>query len=153
MRFLVDGYNVTKRDPATAASSLAEQREALVARLVTRGADLLGNAPIVVVFDGAEGGSGGERRGAVEVRYARGESADEAIVAMAGPGDVVVTSDRGLGQRVTSGGATAVGAEMCFDARRPKRRAGRYPTSSIGLPRGANEITRELKGLWLDEEE
>ena len=68
MRFLVDGYNVTKQDPATAELGLAEQREALVARLAVRGRDLLGTGEIVVVFDGVHGGSAEARRGPVEVR-------------------------------------------------------------------------------------
>ena len=52
MRYLVDGYNITRRDPATASLPLCEQREALLVRLATRGADLLGVGPIVIVFDG-----------------------------------------------------------------------------------------------------
>ena len=44
MLYLVDGYNVTRRDPATSELSLLGQRDALVARLRVRGRDLLGNA-------------------------------------------------------------------------------------------------------------
>lgn len=154
MRFLVDGYNVTKRDPATASLPLDAQREALVARLAVRGRDLIGTGPIVVVFDGVLGGTGTRGRGSVQVRYSRGESADDLIVRLAAEGDAtVVTSDGGLAWRVSSEGARVLSAEMCFEARKPKRRGAPPGGWSAGLPRGANAITRELKDLWLNDEE
>lgn len=153
MRFLVDGYNVTKRDPSTASLSLADQRVALVRRLAVRGADLLGTGEIVVVFDGVLGGGADERQGAVRVRYTHGEVADELIVRLAAPGVTVVTSDGELARRVEAAGASVLGSECCLEARKAKRRGGRYPAGLAGLPKGANEITRELKKLWLDDEE
>lgn len=154
MRYVVDGYNVTKRDPATSGLPLEAQREALVARLAVRGRDLLGPGEVTVVFDGAEGGGGEARRGSVTVRYARGESADDVVVRLAtGPGVVVVTSDGGLARRVAGPGVRVVGAESCFEGRAARRTRGRYPAGTVGLPPGANEITRELKDLWLTDEE
>lgn len=154
MRFLVDGYNVTKRDPATASLPLEAQREALVARLAVRGADLLGAGPVTVVFDGIAGGVSTRGRGVVEVRFSRGESADDVIARLAVGGDVtVVTSDTALTWRVSAEGARVLPADTCFEARRPKRRKAPPPGGSSGLPRGADAITRELKDLWLDDEE
>jgi predicted RNA-binding protein with PIN domain len=103
MLYLVDGYNVTHRDPATVESSLADQREALVARLRVRGADLLGKGRIVVVFDG-ESGPGLSTGGGVpvEVVYAHQHSADDEIVRIASRSKsplVVVSSDRALAAR------------------------------------------------------
>lgn len=154
MRYLVDGYNVTKRDPATSRFSLEDQREALVARLATRGAGLLGPGPIMVVFDGASGaGVGTFRRGPVEVRFSRFESADDLIARLAEEGGVtVVTSDTGLAIRVGAHGARVLNAEVCFEGR-AVRRGARYPASSAGLPNGANKVTEELKKLWLDDKE
>lgn len=153
MRFLVDGYNVTKRDPATAGLPLAGQREALVARLAVRGRDLLGPGEIVVVFDGVTGGGAGSRRGIVEVRYARGESADDVLVRLAGAGTCVVSSDDEVARRASAAGARVLATDTCFEARKPKRRGRGHPVSGGGLPRGAKEITRELKELWVDREE
>mgnify|MGYP001049226094 CR=1 FL=1 len=154
MRYIVDGYNVVMRDPATTEMDLAAQREALVARLATRGAGLLGSGPIVIVFDGASGTSGGEVRGPVEVRYSSGETADDVIARLAqGGGVTVVTSDVDLAARARAGGATVLDAESCFASRRVTRRTKRYPAASAGLPRGAHEITAELKKLWLSDEE
>lgn len=154
MRFLVDGYNVTKRDPSTSSLPLEAQREALLARLSVRGRDLLGIGQITVVFDGVAGGGAKSSRGSVEVRYTRGESADDVIVRLAEGGDVtVVTSDSGLAWRASSAGARVLSAEMCFESRRPKRRGAPPRGGGSGLPRGAHEITRELKDLWLNDEE
>jgi predicted RNA-binding protein with PIN domain len=154
MRYLIDGYNVTRRDPATRDLDIAEQRDALVARLAVRGADLLGAGPLVVVFDGQRGGGADSRRGAVEVRYSRGETADDLIARLAtGAGDTVVTSDTGLAERVRVRGGAVIGAEACFEGRRARRRGGRYPASTVGLPPGANKVTEELKRLWLTDGE
>lgn len=156
MRFLVDGYNVTRSDPATREGSLEAQREALVARLAARGHDLLGSGEITVVFDGVAGGGPEARRGAVRVRYAhRPDSADDLIVRLAGGGGVtVVTSDTGLADRVRALGADVIASASCFEAvRRRRRGAGRYLASTAGLPPGANQITAELKELWLKDGE
>lgn len=154
MRYLVDGYNVTKRDPATSRLSLEQQREALVARLATRGTGLLGPGPIMVVFDGVpDAGVGTFRRGPVEVRFSRLESADDLIARLAEEGGVtVVTSDTGLAIRVGAHGARVLSADVCFEGRAVKPHP-RYPASSAGLPKGANKVTEELKKLWLDEKE
>ena len=82
--YLVDGYNVTKGDPATARLSLESQRDELVARLRSRGEQLLGRGSIVVVFDGdvsmAQVGLRASATHPVEVVYSRGVRADDAIV-------------------------------------------------------------------------
>ena len=165
MLYLIDGYNVTRSDPATASSGLEEQREALARRLASRHSELLGAGRIVLVFDGSDaGGVSSSRRGPVEIRFSRGESADDVIVRLAAaePGPItLVTSDRSLADRVReiAGGGTHVWPrERLYQDARPKRRARRgksgYPGRAAGLPPGANRITQELKELWLlDDEE
>ena len=117
MLYLVDGYNVTHRDPATGSLSLLEQREALVARLRVRGRDLLGSGRIVVVFDG-EGGPGLSTGGGVpvEIVYAHARSADDEIVRIAATSKdsvVIVSSDRGLMERAQAhAGAQARSARL-----------------------------------------
>ncbi len=158
---IVDGYNVTRSDEATRKLSLAEQRDSLVARLRARGRDLLGPGRILVVFDG-EGGVGaatGEDT-PVEVVFSRGESADEVIVrraASAGEKVVLISSDRGLRERVaavvTSGRTDVRGCSSAWESRRPKRRGkGAFLAGSAGMPAGANKITEEMKRVWLDKE-
>lgn len=166
MLFLVDGYNITKGDPATCALSLEAQRDTLVARLRTRGAQLLGSGHIVVFFDGETGMPQGptERSASypVEVVYARGVSADDAIVEraarQAGAAVCIVSSDVELVERARAhaGASLQVRArESAYDSakRTARRGAGRGPARDAGLPPGANEITKELKGLWLEDEE
>ncbi len=164
MLYLVDGYNVTHRDPVTSSLSLLEQREALVARLRVRGRDLLGSGRIVVVFDG-QGGPGLSTGGGVpvEIVYAHAGSADDEIVRIAAKATgsvVIVSGDRELLERAQAqAGARLEGrdASCCFEAAgkgsRRKTRARGSIARDAGLPRGANAITRELKDLWLDGDE
>lgn len=154
MRYVVDGYNVTKQDPATAALDLEGQREALVARLATRGADLLGRGTIVVVFDGVEGGGADYRRGPVLVSFSRAGKADGLIVSLAGPDTTVVTSDVELSARVRERKASVLPSERVFEgARRAPRTPKRPAPIDDGLPHGHRRVTEELKRIWLGEEE
>ena len=164
MLYLVDGYNVTHSDPATSSLAIEEQRGTLVARLRTRGADLLGRGRIVVVFDGAESTvSPSTGTTPVRVQFARGQTADDLIVKLAeeteGP-VCVVTSDGGLASRLKgalSGRVEIRPRESVYDAAGGgRRRAGRTRSGrddgSFGVPPGGRAITKELEGLWLDEE-
>ncbi len=161
--FLVDGYNVTRSDPATRASDLSEQRDALVRRLAARGAGLLGAGELVVVFDGRGVPSSRERHGPVTVRFAADhDSADDLIVTLAaratGP-VTLVSSDRELAERVRAHRGTrpvtVLPRERVFEAAAPAtgrkgRKARGLGGSTAGMPKGANRITAELKDLWLE---
>jgi predicted RNA-binding protein with PIN domain len=163
MLFLVDGYNVTRSDPATTRLTLEEQRTALVQRLRARGAQMLGTGPIVVIFDGAQGSAGAPVDSApVRVVFARSGSADDAIVRAVGGATgtvVVVSNDRELRGRVAvhaRGDVESRPASACFEAAgKGAERKGRRPSPprDVGLPAGANKITKELKDLWLGEDE
>lgn len=159
MLYLVDGYNVTRSDPATRDLPLEAQRGALVARLRARGRELLGSGRIVVVFDGVGGIGASVTPGIpVEVRFSRDEIADDLLSRLAATADskvVLVSSDRELASRVgihAPHGMETRGRETLFDAAgrgRARRRGSRYPASTVGLPKGANKVTEELKALWL----
>lgn len=156
MRFLIDGYNVTRADPRTRDLALEQQRDALVRRLAARGADLLGRGPVTVVFDGVAGSTGQAGQGQVSVRYARSpESADDLIVKLVTAGDTtVVTDDRELAERARVRGAEVLSSATCFEQASARKVSGRrYRAASAGLPPGAHEITRELKDLWLKDGE
>lgn len=152
MRFLIDGYNVTMRDPATRDLGAGEQRAALARRLGARGRELLGAGAVTIVWDGRSDGYGATA-GPVAERYSGDVSADDVIVALAEPGDTVVTSDRQVAQGASANGAQVRTADAVFEeasGHRPKRRRR---AADAGLPRGADDITRELKDLWLKDEE
>ena len=163
MLFLVDGYNVTREDPATRHLDLREQRDGLLRRLSARGPSMLGDGRIVVVFDARDGaGTAPSAFGSVEVRYARGHSADDELVRLverSGEAVVLVTSDTGLAERAR--GMARCGLEVrpkesCFDSagrgRARKGRASRLPRD-VGIPQGGNRITEELKRKWLGDAE
>jgi predicted RNA-binding protein with PIN domain len=162
MRVLVDGYNVTKGDPATAADALEQQREALERRLAVRCRELLGTSAVTIVWDGEAGHGGGSAGGPVDVVYSREGKADDRIVALAekwseSAAVKVVTDDGGIRRRLADvRGVTFVSRSAVYEAaqglkpRRKTRGKGGTGGSTIGLPPGANRITEELKGLWLD---
>jgi predicted RNA-binding protein with PIN domain len=163
MLYLVDGYNVTHSDPATASLAIEEQRDRLIARMRVRGRELLGSGRIVVVFDGAEGvGLANGGAAPVDVRFSRGESADDLIVRIAtgAAGKVcLVTSDRDLADRVravASGGTEVRGRESVYESasgsRKRRGTGGGRDAGSLGVPPGGRRITEELEKLWLDEE-
>ena len=160
MRYFVDGYNVTKRDPATSGLAIEDQRDALERRLRVRAASALGTTSYTIVWDGA-GGQGVVRRANERAAFTRLPTADDAIVECVrrAPERVgVVTSDRGLADRcraVALHGVDIVPAERLFEgALAPAKSKGqRTPMPrDIGIPPNANEITRELKKLWGDED-
>jgi predicted RNA-binding protein with PIN domain len=169
MLFLIDGYNVTKGDPATERLSLEQQRDALVARLRVRGEQLLGRGRIVVVFDGDADVAPAAAYGRaatypIAVAFSRGGKADDEIVRRAGAasGDRVclVSSDRELADRVRArlGKRAEVRTRECaFESAvgvapaqpsRPARSA-----DEADLPRDAAAITAELERTWLGSEE
>ena len=161
MLYLIDGYNVTKSDPATRSLSLEDQREALIVRMNVRGDSLLGKGRKILVFDGPAESYSHTTSGTVGVRFSKGESADEVIVNLArsaGEPVCVVTSDRELADRVkdsVAGSTRHIERERLFESRRKSaaNSSKRYPARNVGLPDGANRITEELKGIWLKGEE
>jgi predicted RNA-binding protein with PIN domain len=117
VRWLIDGYNVIRRDAALAScerESLQAGREALL-RLLGPVARRTGDR-FTVVFDGAGiGRAPGQSAGLVQALFSRpGETADAVLTrlaARAGAGTAVVSSDRAVCQAAIRAGATAVSAE------------------------------------------
>lgn len=101
MFHLIDGYNVTKRDPATRSLSLQAQREALETRMRTRARELIGTTDYLIVWDGA-GGTGVARKPSRKSAFTRLDTADDSIVERVRCTQqrvCVVTSDNGLVDR------------------------------------------------------
>lgn len=116
MRWLIDGYNVIRRDPdlrSREAESLEAGRKALlalVARLAQGSSD-----HFTVVFDGARVGGAAPAGGRVQVVFSRPPaSADDVLMRLAGQwgnGAVVVTSDRAIADRARRARCAVLGAE------------------------------------------
>lgn len=160
MLFLVDGYNVTRADDATRNLLPDDQRLALMRRLAARARGLLGPGRIVVVWDKGML-AGDESLTGVEAVFSHRETADDVIVRMAeaesGP-VTLVTADRELKSRVKErkGRSTATLPvstlfEQAEQTRAKRRPGGRHPHG--GLPAGHDAITKELKDIWLSEED
>jgi predicted RNA-binding protein with PIN domain len=121
MRWLIDGYNVIRRDPdlrAREGESLEAGRAALLA-LVARVARDLSDG-FTVVFDGARRTGGEPGAGRVQVIFSRPPaSADDELRKLATTlreGAVVVSSDRAVRNSARRSGAVTVSAEEFLDA-------------------------------------
>jgi predicted RNA-binding protein with PIN domain len=117
MLWLIDGYNVIRRDPdlrSHEAQNLDAGRRALV-RLVKQLARTVPRDEFVVVFDGARMDSAPPAESQVRILFSRPpETADDLIIRLAGrsrAGSVVVTSDRAVQQAADRVRASVIGAE------------------------------------------
>jgi len=121
MRWLVDGYNVVRRDPelrAREAESLEAGRRALL--------HLLARAPaarrdeFTVVFDGARISGGAPAAGRIRVVFSRPPAtADDELIRLArqlGNGAIVVSSDRKVQDAARRAGRAVLTAEQFLDA-------------------------------------
>ena len=123
MRWLVDGYNVIRRDAELRGqeeNGLAAGRSALLGA-VAAAARRTGDQ-FTVVFDGARRDAGPPAAGQVQVVFSRPpETADDVLRAMvvkAGAGTAVASSDRAVRDAARRAGAIAVSAEDFVDALR-----------------------------------
>jgi len=121
MHWMVDGYNVIRRDPALAsheARSIEAGRDALC-RLLARAVRESGET-FTVVFDGARRTGGDPGGGRVQVIFSRPPaSADDELRRLAAAvreGAVVVSSDRAVQDAARRAGAVAVSAEAFLEA-------------------------------------
>ncbi len=121
MRWLVDGYNVIRRDPelrAREAESLEAGRRALL-HLIARARRALRDE-FTVVFDGARISGAASTAGRVRVVFSRPPlTADDEIMRLARQlrsGAVVVSSDRKIQDAARRAGSAVLTAEQFLDA-------------------------------------
>jgi predicted RNA-binding protein with PIN domain len=121
MRWLVDGYNVIRRDPelrGREADSLESGRRALV-HLIARARRALEDE-FTVVFDGALIGGATPTAGRIRVVFSRPpQTADDELISLArrsGSGAVVVSSDRKVQDAARRAGTAVLSAEQFVEA-------------------------------------
>ena len=121
MRWLVDGYNVIRRDPdlrAREAESLEAGRRALLGLVARRAGG--SRDTFTVVFDGARVAGGALGAGRVQVLFSRPpRTADDELMRLAregGAGTAVVSSDRRVQDAARRAGSAVLGAEAFVEA-------------------------------------
>ncbi|MEE9523020.1 MAG: NYN domain-containing protein [candidate division NC10 bacterium] len=110
MRWLVDGYNVIRREPGLSAREqvgLQVGRHALC-QLLLAAARASGDQ-FTIVFDGTRGGGSAFSSRGVRVVFSKEpERADHLIARLATPGVAVVSNDRDVRQAADRAGAIAI---------------------------------------------
>ena len=121
MRWLVDGYNVIRRDPelqAREAESLEAGRRALL-HFIAR-AHRASRDEFTVVFDGARPSGGAPTAGRIRVVFSRPRlTADDELMRFARQmrsGAVVVSSDRKIQDAARRAGSAVLTAEQFLEA-------------------------------------
>jgi len=121
MRWLVDGYNVIRRDPelrAREAESLEAGRRALL-HLIAR-ARRPPQDEFTVVFDGARIAAGGPTPGRIRVIFSRPPlTADDELMRLARQlrsGAIVISSDRKVQDAARRAGSAVLTAEQFLEA-------------------------------------
>ena len=121
MRWLIDGYNVIRRDPdlrAREAESLEAGRRALVT-LIAR-TDRAPRDEFTVVFDGARLSGGTPTTGRIRVVFSRPPlTADDELMRLARQlrnGAVVVSSDRKIQDAARRAGSAVLTTEQFLEA-------------------------------------
>ena len=113
MHWLIDGYNLIRRDPALAsreAESLEAGRVALC-RLLAQAARASGDR-FTVVFDGRGAGGRGTGVAGVSVIFSSArETADRVLARLAVDGGAVVSNDREVRRAAKQAGAISVSAD------------------------------------------
>lgn len=141
LHIIIDGYNLIRKIPALSryeGRSLQDGRDHLIARAAAYRAAT--GYWVTVVFDGPSPSMDSHR--GVTLCYAR--PADDAIVRMAGPGCVIVSSDRAVADGARARGAEAMRSEEFWDAATtnhpgvaaPSRRGQRKSASSTNQSGG-----------------
>jgi predicted RNA-binding protein with PIN domain len=163
MRWLIDGYNVIRRDPELAGldrQSLEEGRRGLL-RLIASIARS-GRDEFVVVFDGARRSAAPRQDGRVQVVFSGPpDRADDVLIRLArrhGAGASVVTSDREIQNAARRARVAVVDADVFLDRAsgpppeaakvddedRPRPKRGN-PRRRSRADRAANRALRRLK--------
>jgi len=121
MRWLIDGYNVIRRDPdlrAAEAAGLEAGRAALLRAIAPVAVRL--DDRFTVVFDGAPSRQSPPAPGRLEVIFSRPpESADDVLrrlARQAGAGSAVVSDDRAVADAARRAGCTVVGVAPFLSA-------------------------------------
>jgi predicted RNA-binding protein with PIN domain len=147
MRWLVDGYNVIRRDPdlqAREAESLEAGRRALL-HLIAR-ARRAPQDEFTVVFDGARIAGGTPIAGRIRVVFSRPPlTADDELMRMARQirsGAVVVSSDRKIQDAARRAGSAVLTAEQFLEALDAPER----PPAGDMKDESDDETAREKRG-------
>jgi predicted RNA-binding protein with PIN domain len=148
LHYLIDGYNLLYALPDIPPGPWPTKREIFLALLMK--SQLQGHNRMSVIFDNREGGGSKSQKGAIEVIYTSGETADDWIIQhvreVKNPRIcVVVSDDQGIRRLIRGTGAKWIPTKEFL---KPPPPAKKVPVQGPGTAE-SEEITEEFKKKWL----
>ena len=164
LHYILDGYNIIKRNETLSLMKLEAGRDALTVLLAGRRPQGSSNNKVTVVYDGVAGlYSDNRMSGGVKTLFSQNGSADDKIkhiVDRAGRKKdiVVVTDDRSLRYYVRALGARVLGVKAFLgqavpaEGKAPRGRApARKARAGKHIPKTLESaINKEMHQVWLD---
>ncbi len=148
LHYLIDGYNLLYALPEIPPGPWPTKREIFLALLLKSKPQ--GKNRITVVFDSRDGGGSRQQKGAIEIVYTAGETADDWIIQAVRKAPnprvvVVVTDDQAIRRLIRGTGAKWMPTQ---DFLKPdKALPGQRTEQRSEID--SNAITEELKKKWL----
>jgi predicted RNA-binding protein with PIN domain len=148
LHYLIDGYNLLYALPEIPPGPWATKREVFLSVLANSNPQ--GKNRMTVVFDSRDGGGSRTQRGAIEIVYTAGETADDWIIAAVRKTPnprvtVVVTNDQTIRRLIRGTGAKWLSTQD-FLKKSPDRPKETRPEADST---DSEEITEEFKKKWL----
>ncbi len=145
LHYLIDGYNLLYALPEIPAGPWSTKREIFLTRLVQLRPQ--GNNKVTVIFDSRDGGGSRQQKGAIEIIYTAGETADDWIIQAVRKAPnprivVVITNDQTIRRLIRGTGAKWLSTEDFLKAAKPT------PTPEHKQEFNTDAITEELRKKW-----
>jgi len=148
MHYLVDGYNMLYALPEIPPGPWPSKRDVLIELLLSSKPQ--GHNRLTIIFDSRAGSGDRMERGAIEIIFTAGETADDWIARRVrevpnARSYVVVSNDQGIRSDIRGTGAKWMSTkEFLKEKAAPQSRPARMP------PEISDSITEELKKKWLE---
>ena len=148
LHYLIDGYNLLYALPDIPHGPWPTKREIFLALLLKSKPQ--GNNRMTVVFDSRDGGGSRTQKGAIEIVYTAGETADDWLIQAVRKTPnprimVVVTNDQTIRRLIRGTGAKWISTEEFL--KKPLQRTCR--ARQLQRPKNPRTSLKNLKKKWL----
>ena len=148
LHYLIDGYNLLYALPDIPPGPWPTKRDVFLALLLQSKPQ--GNNKMTVIFDSRDGGGSRTQKGAIEIVYTAGETADDWIIKAVRKAPnpritVVVTDDQAIRRLIRGTGAKWMATREFLG----QTKKGKEQRPVQGKEIDSESITEEFKKKWL----